>query len=226
MAQPRRNGCKLAENGSVGRHRPGWKTKAGFFFFFFPPDRGFLAKGADPSPSTGPCQAALISPSSGEDNACLGRGPPVTSARACQREAFALYCSQMLFVSLPGARAPAETRGACRGEMPRKTPTCPKMPLRQLPSLQLHWSGEAWLMGINGRVKSSALPLGKRKYLKYISLLILKKNTYIEKKKKSRVLLFSTITTLPLWLCLAPGHPSHLHPLSELGELTGCAKPR
>lgn len=106
--------------------------------FFSPPDRGFLAKGADPSPSAGPCQAALISPSSGEDNACLGRVPPVTSARACQREAFALYCSQMLFVSLPGARAPAETRGACRGEMPRKTPTCPKMPLRQL-----HWSGEA-----------------------------------------------------------------------------------
>lgn len=150
--------------GQAGKQKPA--------FFFFPPDRGFLAKGADPSPSAGPCQAALISPSSGEDNACLGRVPPVTSARACQREAFALYCSQMLFVSLPGARAPAETRGACRGEMPRKTPTCPKMPLRQLPSLQLHWSGEAWLMGINGRVKSSALPLGKRKYLKYISLLI------------------------------------------------------
>lgn len=184
MAQPRRNGRKTGENGSVGRHRPGWKTKAGLFFFF-PPDRGFLAKGADPSPSAGPCQAALISPSSGEDNACLGRVPPVTSARACQREAFALYCSQMLFVSLPGARAPAETRGACRGEMPRKTPTCPKMPLRQLPSLQLHWSGEAWLMGINGRVKSSALPLGNRKYSKYISLLILKKILILKKKKKS-----------------------------------------
>lgn len=131
-------------NGSVGRHRPAWKTKAGFFS---PLDRGFLAEGADPSPSAGPCQAALISPSSGEDDACLGRVPPVTSARACQREPFALYCSQMLFVSSPRARAPAETRGACRGEIPRKTPACPKMPLRQLPSLQLHRRGERGLMG-------------------------------------------------------------------------------
>lgn len=102
-----------------------WKTKA---IFFPPPHRGFLAGGADPSPSAGPCQAALISPSSGEDNACLGRVPPVTSARACQREPFALYCSQMLFVSLPQARAPAETRGACRGESPKKTQNAPKCP--------------------------------------------------------------------------------------------------
>lgn len=137
-----------------------------------------MAKGADPSPSGGACQAALISPSSGEDNACLGRVPPVTSARPCQREPFALYCSQMLFVSLPGARAPAETRGACRGEMPKKipqlAPKCPSGSSRTRSS-----AGEKpRLMGINGRVKPSALPLGKRKYLKYRSLLMLQKCFY------------------------------------------------
>lgn len=129
--QPWRNGCKPGGIGSTGRHRlrtaqPG-KQKLGFVgFFFFAPDRGFLAKGADPSPSAGACQAALISPSSGEDNACLGRIPSVTSARACQREVFALYCYQMLFMSSPGAGAPAKMRGARRGEIPRKTPTCLK----------------------------------------------------------------------------------------------------
>lgn len=163
---PWRNGGKTGGIGSAGRHRlcTAWKTKAGGLGFFFAPDRGFLAKGADPSPSAGACQAALISPSSGEDNACLGRVPSVTSARACQREVFALYCYQMLFVSSPRAGAPAKTRGARRGEIPRKTPTRPEIPLRQLPSLQLHWSGEARLIGINGRVKSITLPLGKRKY--------------------------------------------------------------
>lgn len=155
--------AELGPPGGIASAQPG-KQKLGVWGFFFAPDRGFLAKGADPSPSAGACQAALISPSSGEDNACLGRVPSVTSARACQREVFALYCYQMLFVSSPGAGAPAKTRGARRGEIPRKTPTRPEIPLRQLPSLQLHWSGEARLIGINGRVKSITLPLGKRKY--------------------------------------------------------------
>jgi len=147
--QPWRNGLKTWGIGSAGQHRlqtaqPG-KQKlgfGGFGVFFFALDRGFLAEGADPSPSAGACQAALISPSSGEDNACLGRVPSVTSARACQREVFffALYCYQMLLVSSPGAGAPAQTRGARWGEIPSKTPSCPKIPLRQHPSLRPHRS--------------------------------------------------------------------------------------
>lgn len=148
--QPRRNGCKPGgEPGPPGGITSAQPSPANKSWWFLLRIEGFLAKGADPSPSAGACQAALISPSSGEDNTCLGRGPSVTSARARQREGFALYCYQMLFVSLPRARAPAKTRGAHRGEIPRQTPNCPTIPLRQVPSLQLQWSGEARLIGIN-----------------------------------------------------------------------------
>lgn len=131
---------ELGPPGGVAAAQPSLENKS---WGFFGSDGGFLAKRADPSPSTGACQAALISPSSGEDNACLGRVPSVTSARACQREVFALYYYQMVFVSSPRAGASAKTRGARRGEIPRKTPICPKIALRQLPPLQPHQSGEA-----------------------------------------------------------------------------------
>lgn len=91
--------------------------------------RRFWQKGSDPSPSAGSCQAALISPSSGEDNACLGRVPPVTSARACQREGFCSLLLSDAFVLSPGAGAPAKPRAAAsrrpRGSHPRLVPKSP-----------------------------------------------------------------------------------------------------
>lgn len=80
--------------------------------------RHFWQKGADPSPSAGSCQAALISPSSGEDNACLGRVPPVTSARTCQQEGWlfiAIRCFRALARNLCPSQALSRIREAPTG---------------------------------------------------------------------------------------------------------------